>query len=160
MHRESTGGGESSVQPGRQVWSLSGQCSESLDSNHSVIDNTIQFGADLERQSTPGQGLPPRHPMTPAVPLLDYRQTRYAQRLLQRPKGSSGAEVILNKAGSALAERLRKTTFVRNDLVTAFLEDGGGRRGGGKLPGTANGLPGRIIPDCTESETLATRSRG
>ena len=49
---------------------------------------------------------------TPARPLLDYRQARFAQRLLARPQGGEGPEEILERDG-AVAERLRAASGVR-----------------------------------------------
>jgi hypothetical protein len=63
-------------------------------------------------RSTPLGALMAESSITPAVPLLDvdYRQSRYAQRLLRRPEGSNGAEAILIMKGSDLADRLRART--------------------------------------------------
>jgi hypothetical protein len=55
-------------------------------------------------RSTPLGALIAERDMTPAVPLLNYRQSRYAQRLLSTPDGFGGAEEILTKEGSALAD--------------------------------------------------------
>jgi ribonuclease HI len=82
--------------------------------------------------------------MTPAEPLLNYRQSRYAQRLLSRPDESNGAEEILTKQGSALAERLRTVSHLaEGDVVEkSFVVD-------------EMVFPGRIMPDRTEKEALA-----
>ena len=44
---------------------------------------------------------------TPARPLLDYRQTRFAHRLLARPQGGGGPEEILEREEGAVVRRLR-----------------------------------------------------
>jgi hypothetical protein len=52
--------------------------------------------------------------LTPAVHLLDHRQARYAQRILSAPKGS-GTEDILKRRGTAITERLRAATHLREE---------------------------------------------
>jgi ribonuclease HI len=56
--------------------------------------------------STPLGALARESGLTPAHPLLDYRQARYAQRLMARPVGHGGPEEILERGGTALQERL------------------------------------------------------
>jgi ribonuclease HI len=56
--------------------------------------------------STPIGALAQESNLTPAHPLLNYRQARYAQRLLRRPGGHGGPEEILTRVGTALRERL------------------------------------------------------
>lgn len=51
--------------------------------------------------------------LTPAKPLLDYRQAALMQRLMARPKGYQGPEEVLEKRGSELIERLRQNPFLK-----------------------------------------------
>ena len=53
--------------------------------------------------------------LTPAKPLLDYRQAKFMQRLMARPKGHQGPEEILERRGAQLTERLRQVSFLRSE---------------------------------------------
>jgi hypothetical protein len=105
-------------------------CAFQLDT---VVKHILPLGA-LMAEST----------MTPAVPLLDYRQSRYAQRLLRRPKGSGEGEVILTMTGSDLAERLRAMTLLAEgeEAEESFVEQ-------------EMVFPGSIMPEATEEEARA-----
>jgi hypothetical protein len=72
------------------------------------------------------------------------RQTRYAQQLLRRPKGSGGAEVILSLKGFDLAERLRAMTLLAEgeEAEESFVEQ-------------EMVFHGSIMPEATEEEALA-----
>jgi hypothetical protein len=50
----------------------------------------------------------------PAVHLLNYRQSRYAQRLYQSPQNSAGSEIREGKL--QLAETLRKASQLQNEI--------------------------------------------
>lgn len=50
--------------------------------------------------------------LTPARPLLDYRQARFMQRLVARHKGQSPEE-ILDRSEAELTERLRQLSFLK-----------------------------------------------
>ena len=50
--------------------------------------------------------------LTPAKPLLDYRQAKFMQRLMARPKGHQGPEEILERLEAQLTERLRQVSFL------------------------------------------------
>ena len=62
--------------------------------------------------STPLGILMAKSKLAPAGPLLDYRQARFTQRLMARPKGHYGPEKILERRGTRLTERLRQSTFL------------------------------------------------
>ena len=69
-------------------------------------------------QSTPVGIVKAESGLTPARALLDHRQALFAQRLQSRPAGGSpGPEVIMERRGAALTDRLahmtRKTVEVR-----------------------------------------------
>ena len=55
--------------------------------------------------STPLGALINENALTPAEHLLDYRQARFAQRVLSAPKWSDTEDIILRR-GTALTERL------------------------------------------------------
>ena len=75
--------------------------------------------------STPLGALINESALTPAEPLLDYRQARFAQRVLSAPEGS-GTEDILQRRGTALTERLRTATHLRegDDVEAGYGEEG------------------------------------
>jgi ribonuclease HI len=50
--------------------------------------------------------------MTPAIPLLNYRQSRHAQRLLGMPCDSPGPQEILDIEGSPLAQHLSMASLL------------------------------------------------
>lgn len=64
--------------------------------------------------------------LTPAVPLLDHRQSRYAQRIPKQPEGTRGArEVMLATGKSALSKRLMEISLVNGDrMQKTYLEMG------------------------------------
>lgn len=57
-------------------------------------------------RSTPQGILAGESGLTPARSLLDYRQARFAQRLLARPQMGGGPEEILERDSGAIANRL------------------------------------------------------
>jgi len=101
-----------------------------------IIQSTMLYGAELpwdgkkthaqqyqlgiNRMARSALGVLPSTPLgalinesapTPAEHLLDYRQARFAQRVLSAPEGS-GTEDIIRRRGTALAERLRTATHL------------------------------------------------
>ena len=63
-------------------------------------------------QSTPLGTVVAKSGLAPAQALLDHRQASFAQRLLDRPRGSplAGPEETMAREGAALADRLRTST--------------------------------------------------
>ncbi|KAI5784866.1 hypothetical protein FPQ18DRAFT_416816 [Pyronema domesticum] len=79
--------------------------------------------------------------MTPAIPLLNHRQLRYVQRILQQPEETRGAkETLLETKNSALSKRLRGMTLLDNNKIEkTYLARG-------------NMFVGKIMPDREEEE--------
>jgi hypothetical protein len=82
--------------------------------------------------------------MSPAEPLLNHRQSRYAQRLLSRPAGSQSAREILSTKGSAIGDRLRTMSHLKEGdrAEESFVVDG-------------MVFPGLIMSDVVEEEAVA-----
>jgi flagellar hook-associated protein FlgK len=59
--------------------------------------------------STPLGQLAAESGLAPAIHLLNYRQSRYAQRLYQNPQNSAGRKEIIERK-SQLADTLRKAS--------------------------------------------------
>lgn len=55
--------------------------------------------------------------LTPARPLLEYRQARFTQRLLSRPQGGAGPEEILSRRSELTDRRKRATKLHAGDEV-------------------------------------------
>ena len=51
--------------------------------------------------------------LTPAQPLLEHRQARFAHRLYARPQGGGGPEEILTREGAAVTTRLQAAAGIR-----------------------------------------------
>ena len=51
--------------------------------------------------------------LTPAQPLLEHRQARFAHRLYARPQGGGGPEEILTREGAAVNTRLQAAAGIR-----------------------------------------------
>ena len=85
---------------------------------------------------------------TPARPLLDYRQARFAQRLLARPQGGGGAEEILERDEVAVVRRLRAASGVRLGDAAEPQVWSGGREFQGRYS---------ILPDAVAFERSGTR---
>ena len=60
------------------------------------------------RRTTPLGIVAAESSLTPARPLLDHAQARFALRLMSRPRGGGGQEEILEKRSSALTARVRE----------------------------------------------------
>jgi ribonuclease HI len=83
--------------------------------------------------STPLGALIAESALTPATHLLDYRQAKYAQRLLARPKGHAGPEEILERRGTQLTEQLRSVTSLARGNTAEEMTWGDSRKLQGKL---------------------------
>ncbi|KAI5800619.1 hypothetical protein FPQ18DRAFT_384192 [Pyronema domesticum] len=84
--------------------------------------------------------------MTPAVPLLNYRRTRYAQRLLGMPcdAGNDGPDAMLRVDGSELARMLMQASLIgRYEAERAWRPQGWA-------------FPGLLMHESTLSSALAT----
>ena len=64
-------------------------------------------------RSTPPAILARESGLTPARPLLDYRQARFTHRLQVRPQNGEGPEEILTIEGEAVVQRLRAASGTR-----------------------------------------------
>ena len=84
--------------------------------------------------------------LTPARPLLNYRQARFAQRLHARPRDGEGPEEILDREGVAITMRLRAAASLRVGAAVEPQRWGRGRT-----------FPGRVIVD-TRKGALDTAS--
>ena len=64
-------------------------------------------------RSTPQGIIVAESGLTPARPLLEHRQARFAHRLYARPQGGGGPEEILTREGAAVTIRLRAAVGMR-----------------------------------------------
>jgi hypothetical protein len=64
--------------------------------------------------------------LIPAIPLLDHRQSRYAQWIARQPEESKSAkEILLKTKNSALSESFRQMTLLDGaDMEKTYLEIG------------------------------------
>lgn len=89
--------------------------------------------------STPLVPLLAESGLTPVMPLLDHRQTRYVQRTSWQPTGTRGTkEILLQMQNSALSRRLKEMTLLQyNNMEKSYLE-------------TGKAFEGDIMPDSEE----------
>ena len=73
--------------------------------------------------------------------MLDYRQARFTQRLMARPKGHHGPEEILERRGTRLTERLRQSTFLGPKEKQEEVESTKHRRFQGRIVVDPRGKP-------------------
>ncbi|KAI5785453.1 hypothetical protein FPQ18DRAFT_309375 [Pyronema domesticum] len=94
-------------------------------------------------KSTPLGALLAESGLTPAVPLLDHRQSRYTQRILRQPEETRGAkEVLLATQNSALSQQIKKMSHLNGDrMEKTYLE-------------TGKAFMGEIMPHTNESEAM------
>jgi hypothetical protein len=74
--------------------------------DYQIAVNRIARATTRMLPSTPLGPLIAESGLTPAIHLLNYRQSRYAQRLYQNPQNSAGSKEII-EGKSQLAETLR-----------------------------------------------------
>ena len=83
-----------------------------MERDFQLVINKMGRAATGTFQSTPRGIVLAESKLTPAGPLLDYRQASFTKRLMARPKGHHGPEEILERRGADLTERLRQSSFV------------------------------------------------
>lgn len=84
----------------------------SMEKQHQKAINRMGRATTGTFQSTPLGIVMAESKLAQAGPLLDYRQARFARRLMIRPRGHHGPEEILERRGAELTERLRQSTFL------------------------------------------------
>ena len=69
-------------------------------------------------RSTPQGIIAAESGLTPAQPLLEHRQARFAHRLYARPQGGGGPEEILTREGAPITTRLQAAAgIMRGETV-------------------------------------------
>jgi hypothetical protein len=109
--------------------------------DYQLAINRMARGTIVAFPSTPLGPLLAESGLIPVGPLLDHRQSRYAQRILRQLEGTRGAkEILLQTKNSALSERLRKMTHLNGaKMEKTYLE-------------TGKTFEGDIIPDTQKSQ--------
>ena len=82
---------------------------------HSVSDKVVCRVRSSTGLATTHLIPPAESKLTPTKPLRDYRQAKFMQMPMARPKGHQGPKEILERRGSKLTERLRQNSFLRSD---------------------------------------------
>jgi hypothetical protein len=104
-------------------------------------------------QSTPLGPLLAESGMMPAVPLLNHRQSRYAQRILRQPVGTRGAkEILLEIMNSALSKRLREMTLLNNNEMEKIYPEVGKTFVGEIMPNTEELEAKRVAEEWSDRE--------
>lgn len=84
-----------------------------MDRDYQKVINKMGRATTGTFQSTPLGIVAAESKLSPAGPLLDYRQACFAKRLMARPRGHHGPEEILERRGAELTERLRQVSFLK-----------------------------------------------